>query len=113
MKLIISKPKDNCMQNLKFTDEELQVIRNYNTPEKVQEFLNQLEYNFEEKGETHWTFRGVLKHRIAHCLEGMVTAAVILSQHGYPPVFICIDASDIDHNIFVYWQNGKVGSVEV
>jgi len=98
------------MQNPKFTDEELEVIRNCNTPEKVQEFLNQLDYNFEEKGETFRTFRGILKHRTAHCLEGVITAAAILSQHDYPPLFICIEASDIDHNIFVYWKNGKVGS---
>ena len=99
------------MQNLKFTDAELAVIRNYNTPEKVQEFLNQIDYNFEEKGETYQTFRGVLNRRTAHCLEGVITAAAILSQNGYPPLFICIEARDIDHNIFVYWKDGKVGSV--
>jgi hypothetical protein len=99
------------MQNPKFTDEELKVIKALNTPEKVQDFLSKLDYNFEEKEETDRSLRGVLKHRTAHCLEGMVTAAAILSQHGYPPLFVCIEASDIDHNIFVYWKDGKVGSV--
>jgi hypothetical protein len=99
------------MQNIDFTKDELKIIRKYRTPEKVQEFLNQLDYNFEDKGETYHSFRGVLRHGTAHCLEGMLTAAAILSQHGYPPLFLCMEASDIDHNIFVYWKDGKVGSV--
>lgn len=108
---MITRQQVDGMRRLQFTDEELHVIRHCNTPDKVQDFLNQLEYNFDEKRETHRTFRGVLQHRTAHCLEGMVTAAAILSQHGYPPLSICLEASDIDHNIFVYWQDGHVGSV--
>jgi hypothetical protein len=105
------KQKDNYMQNLEFTDEELKTIKTHNSPERVQEFLSQLPYNFEENGKTSRSFRGVLAHRTAHCLEGVVTAAAILSQHGYPPLIICIEATDIDHNIFVYWRDEKVGSV--
>lgn len=111
VKFIILEVKGICMQSPEFTAEELEAIRTYNSPEKVQQFLNQLPYNFEEKGKTSRSFRGVLKHGTAHCLEGVVTAAAILSQHGYPPLIICIEASDIDHNIFVYWQGGNVGSV--
>ena len=39
------------MQNPEFTHEELDVTKSYNTPERVQDFLNQLDYNFEEKGD--------------------------------------------------------------
>jgi len=100
------------MQNLKFTKEELNIIEKCTTPEGVQNFLNSLDYNFEKNGAKTWrSFRGVVKHREAHCFEAAITSAAILSQHGFSPIIICIEASDIDHNIFVYWQNGKVGSV--
>jgi len=100
------------MRDLEFTKEELNIIRSCNTPEKVQEFLNSLEYNFEENEVQTWrSLRGVVKYREAHCFEAAITAAAILSQHGYPPLIICMEASDIDHNVFIYWQNGKVGSV--
>ena len=100
------------MQNIEFTKEELKIIKMCNTPEKVQNFLDSLEYNFENDGvETFRSLRGIIKHKKAHCFEGAVSAASIMSQQGYPPLIICMEASDIDHNIFVYWLDGKVGSV--
>ncbi len=100
------------MQNIEFTKEELNIIKMYNTPEKVQKFLDSLKYNFENDGiETFRSLRGIIKHKKAHCFEGAVSAASIMSQHGYQPLIICMEASDIDHNIFVYWLDGKVGSI--
>jgi len=100
------------MRNLKFTKEELSIIQECDTPEKVQDFLDSVEYNFEEGGVNTWRpFRAVVKHRKAHCFEAAMSAAAILSQHGFPPLVVCIEARDIDHNIFVFWQDGKVGSV--
>jgi len=100
------------MQTLDFTMEEQDVISRCDTPEKVQEFLNGLDYNFEEDAVKTWrSFRGVLQHGEAHCLEAALTAAAILSQHGLPPIIICMEASDIDHNIFVFREGGKFGSV--
>jgi hypothetical protein len=100
------------MQNITFTKEELKIIKMCNTPEKVQDFLDSLKYNFEEDGiETYRSLRGVIKHKTAHCFEGAMSAASIMSQHGFQPLIICMEASDIDHNIFVYWNHGKVGSI--
>jgi len=100
------------MQNIEFTEEELKIIKMCNTPEKVQDFLDSLKYNFEEDGvETFRSLRGVIKHKTAHCFEGAISAASIMSQHGFRPLIICMEASDIDHNIFVYWCDGRVGSI--
>ena len=55
------------MQNIEFTKEELKIIKTCNTPEKVQNFLDSLEYNFEEDGvETFRSLRDIIKHRTAH-----------------------------------------------
>src|SRR5258708_33066376 len=69
-------------------------------------------YNWERKGETMRSFREVVKRNQAHCLEAAVAAAVILDQHGYPPLLLDIESVDLlDHVVFVFQQNGRWGSI--
>jgi hypothetical protein len=96
----------------RFTKEEAEILRHYDTPEKVQIWLNGLPYNFKEGKEETWrSFRGVVRHGEAHCFEGAVSAAAVLGEHGWPPLLMCMEAADIDHNMFVYRRGGKFGSV--
>jgi hypothetical protein len=83
------------------------------TPLDVQRYLNQLPYNQEPGGRaTLRSFRGVVRHGCAHCLEAALFAAVVLEQHGYPPLVLSFESIDeLDHVIFVYQQRGKWGSV--
>ena len=62
------------------------MIQSLNTPAKVQRFFSQMPYNWERDGGTLRSFRETLKRNEAHCLEAAVGAAVILEQHGYPPL---------------------------
>lgn len=95
-----------------FTAAEWNVIQKYRTPEQVQNFLRSLGYNREKGVKTCVSFRGVIRTKQAHCLEGAIAAAVILEQHGYPPFFVSIESQDkLDHVLFLYKQNGKYGSV--
>ena len=74
--------------------------------------LDALPYNWERDGtSSQKSFRRVARERSAHCLEGAVTAAAVLSQHGFRPLLLCMEARDIDHNLFVYQQRGLWGSV--
>src|SRR4051812_1309283 len=79
----------------------------------VQRFLNQLPYNNEPGGRaTQRSFRGVVRHGCAHCLEAVLFAATVLEQHGYPPLMLSFESIDeLDHVIFVYRRNGLWGSV--
>jgi len=79
----------------------------------VQRFLNELPYNNEPGGRaTLRSFRGVLGHGCSHCLEAALFAAVVLEQHGYPPLVLSFESVDeLDHVIFVYRQGGRWGSV--
>jgi hypothetical protein len=53
-----------------------------------------------------------VKRSKAHCLEAAVGAAVILEQHGYPPLLLDIESQDLlDHVIFVFQQDGLWGSI--
>ncbi len=95
------------------TRTERRLIARLNTPAKVQQYLNALPYNTEPHGRaTLRSFRGVLKHNCAHCLEAALFAAVVLEQHGYPPLVLSFESIDhLDHVIFVYKHRGQWGSI--
>jgi hypothetical protein len=97
-----------------FTAAERRIIRRCNTPARVQEFLNALPYNTEPPPERAKlrSFRGVVQHWTAHCLEAALAAAVILEQHGYPPLVLSFESiDDLDHVLFVYQRSGRWGSI--
>ena len=95
-----------------FTAAERRLIERLRTPLAVQQWLNALPYNNERHGETLRSFRGVVRHDTAHCLEAALAAAVILEQHGWPPIVISFESIDLlDHVIFVYQSRGRWGSV--
>ncbi len=84
------------------------------TPLAVQRYLNALPYNTEPPPgrATLRSFRGVVRHHTAHCLEAALFAATVLEQHGYPPLVISFESIDeLDHVIFVYQSRGRWGSV--
>ena len=97
-----------------FNTAEQRTIDRLRTPLAVQRFLNALPYNTEPAPgrATLRSFRGVLRHGTAHCLEAALAAAVILEQHGFPPLVLSFESIDeLDHVIFVYRQRGRWGSV--
>lgn len=96
----------------KFTPAEWKLVQRLNTPAKVQRFFSEMPYNWEAGGGTMRSFREVVKRNEAHCLEAAVSAAVILEQHGYPPLLLDLESVDLlDHVIFVFKQNGRWGSI--
>jgi hypothetical protein len=97
---------------LAFRPKEWTVIQKFQTPKQVQEFLRTLPYNWEKEGETLRTFRGVIKHWSAHCLEAALSAATILEQHGYPPLLLDLESKDgLDHVLFLFRRRGRYGTV--
>lgn len=99
---------------LPFTRAERRLIARLRTPLDVQRYLNALPYNTEPPPgrATLRSFRGVVQHHTAHCLEAALFAATLLEQHGFPPLVISFESIDeLDHVIFVYRRNGKWGSV--
>lgn len=97
-----------------FTAAERRVIHRLRTPQAVQRFLNALPYNTEPPPGPALlrSFRGVIRHHTAHCLEAAISTAVILEQHGYPPLVMSLESVDgLDHVIFIYKKNGRWGSV--
>jgi hypothetical protein len=95
-----------------FTNKEWGLIQFLRKPAQVQRFFSSMPYNWECDGGTLRSFREVVKRNEAHCLEAAVAAAVILEQHGYPPLLLDIESHDLlDHVIFVFQEDGLWGSI--
>ncbi len=95
-----------------FTAAEWKLIQRLDTPVKVQRYFSALPYNREKSGPSLRSFRELIKRKEAHCLEAAVAAAVILEQHGFPPLLLDLESQDLlDHVIFVFRQDGGWGSI--
>lgn len=95
-----------------FTPAEWKLVQRLNTPFRVQRYFSSLPYNWEKNGPTLRSFRELIKHNEAHCLETAVAAAVILEQHGYPPLLLDLESQDLlDHVLFVFKGNGGWGAI--
>jgi hypothetical protein len=108
----VSRPADGAPSRAQFTRAEWALIQHLRTPAAVQRHLNALPYNVEPKGETLRSFRGVARTGTAHCFEAAMFAAVVLEQHGYPPLVLSFESVDhLDHVLFVYRHATGWGSV--
>ena len=95
-----------------FTPAEQAVFRRLNTPEKVQRFIDGLDYNKEHGGITCRSPRNVLRDRTAHCMEGALFGAAALRILGYPPLLLDLEAvRDDDHVLAIYQRRGHWGAI--
>ena len=97
-----------------FTAAERRLVYRLRTPRAVQQYLNSLPYNTEPPPDpaTLRSFRGVVRHHTANCIEAAITTCVVLEQHGYPPHVMSLESIDgLDHVVFVYQARGRWGSV--
>jgi len=99
---------------LSFTKKEINLIKKLNTPGKVQDFLNSLTFNFEEDGiDTLKSPLMTLREGNAHCFEGALLGAYILSKHVQMPQILHLKAihGDFDHVIAVFKIHGLWGAL--
>ncbi len=95
------------------TREEARTLRRLDTPAKIQDFLDQIPFNFEENGPTHMSPRRALRRGLAHCIEGALIAALALALRGEPPLLMDLVAkgNDDDHVVALYRRGGYWGAV--
>jgi hypothetical protein len=93
--------------------DELKILKSLNTPKKIQDFLNKIPINFEEKGDTCMSPRKVLRENKAHCIEGALLASVALRINRIKSFIVDLEATpkDFDHVICVFKKDGKWGSI--
>jgi len=105
--------KNKFTQKFGFSPKECSILSKLDTPKKIQDYVDALEYNLEEKGETYNSPRVVMRLREADCFEAAVFAAAALRFHGRQPLLIDLISSkdDNDHVLAVFKQNGRWGSI--
>ena len=97
---------------LGLTAEEGAALCQLDAPWKIQEFVVGLGANFETTGDTLRSVRGVLRHRVAHCIEAAFTAACALWLNGDPPLLMDLEAKgDSDHVVAIFRRNGCWGAI--
>ena len=100
-----------------FTKSETAFMRKLNTPGKVQDFLNSLPFNFEKQRkiqrETLKSPMMVLRTKSAHCFEGALFGAYILSSHKFPPLILHLQTTkeDYSHVIAPFKIDGLWGAL--
>jgi hypothetical protein len=91
----------------------LKILKKLDSPKKIQDFLDTMKINFEEKGDTVFSPLTVLEKRVCHCTEGAVLAALALRLHGQPPLLLDLTAvkDDFDHVVALFKKDGKWGAI--
>ncbi len=94
---------------MNWTAEEKKILKALNNPNKIQAFLDSLDYNPNYECRSP---RWVMKKRSAHCFEGALFAAAALQFIGYKPLIVDMRAvNDDDHVIAVFKNDRHWGAV--
>ncbi|MSU45156.1 MAG: hypothetical protein EXS47_00785 [Candidatus Zambryskibacteria bacterium] len=103
------------MKDFGYNKEEIKIFRKLSSPQKIQDFLNSLPFNFEKRGETCMSPRKVLDNKLAHCMEGAILAAAALEFHGAKPILLDLRSTekpyDFDHVVAVFKIEGCFGAI--
>lgn len=99
--------------NFGLTKEEIKLFKKLNSPSKIQDFINSINVNFEENGDSCYSPRMVLKENKCHCIEAAILAALILRVNGFKPLIVDLTANnqDFDHVFAVFKIDGKWGAI--
>ncbi|MFA6100074.1 MAG: hypothetical protein WC750_04340 [Patescibacteria group bacterium] len=95
------------------TKDELRLLRDLNSPSKIQDYLDKMPINLEPEGDTCLSPRRVIRENRAHCIEGAVLAALALRLHGQPPLVLDLTSCkrDFDHVVALFKRHGCWGAI--
>jgi len=95
-----------------FTAGERAVFRRLSSPEKIQQYLDDLLYDKERQGPRCRSPRLVMRDRTAHCMSGALMGAAALRMLEHPPLLMDLEAvRDDDHVLAIFRQHGHWGAV--
>ena len=92
-----------------WTKEELEIFRSLDNADRIQAFLDSLDYNPSYECRSP---RWVMRRRKAHCFEGAIFAAAALRFIGHRPLLIDMKSyNDDDHVLAIFKVDGHWGSL--
>ncbi len=88
-------------------------VKKLTTPAKIQDYLNSIPFNFEKTGDSLSSPMETMRKNTAHCFEGALLGAYLLSQIGYPPLIMYLKSTkhDYDHVIALFEIDGLWGAL--
>ena len=87
---------------------EWQKIKSLKTPQRAQDFVNALKFDFGDGDEIDRSVRGILKSGKADCVGGAVLAAAALWTQGWPPRLLDITTTKHDYyHVLALFKEGK------
>ena len=95
-------------EDLGLAAREFAQLERLSSPRRIQDLLNAIPANHEPQGETVHSVRGVLRHHVAHCIEGALLAACALWVHGEPPLVMHLDCDPADWpHVIALFRRGR------
>ena len=100
-------------RKLGLTPEAAKTLAELRTPERIQDFINDIPWNTEPDGETARSVAEVLRLRQAHCVEGAFVAACAFWLAGRRPLLMDMGASeeDVDHVVALFRRGRYWGAI--
>ncbi len=88
-------------------------LKKINTPQKIQDYLDSIPFNYEKNGETCMSPFMVLREEKAHCIEGAMLAASAMALQGQKPLLMSLKVrkGDYDHVVALFKYNGFWGAI--
>jgi hypothetical protein len=88
-------------------------LKKLNTPAKIQDYLNSIPFNFEKTGDSLSSPMETMRKNTAHCFEGALLGAYLLSHIGHKPLIMYLKSTrdDQDHVIALFKENRLWGAL--
>lgn len=88
-------------------------IAQLRTPERIQDFVAEIPWNYEADGPTALSVAEVLRQNRAHCVEGAFVAGCALWLAGLPPLLMDMGAArgDVDHVVALFRRGRCWGAI--
>ncbi|MBN2093906.1 MAG: hypothetical protein JW740_00825 [Candidatus Zambryskibacteria bacterium] len=93
----------------------IKIIKKLNDPKKIQDFLDKIPFNFEERRETYYSPVQMLKKNKAHCFEGAVFACLCFQKNKIENYLMDLKVKnlkkDSDHTLCIFKINKHWGAI--
>ena len=105
---------NGVMDKYDYSKEEKRLFQRLNSPQKIQDYLNGLPFNF-GRDVKFSSPRVSIRNKTADCLEGALIAATVLEFHGHKPLVLDLRSAkkpfDYDHVVAVFKKDGYFGAI--
>jgi hypothetical protein len=106
-------PQRITKENSGLEHKEWQVLKSLSTPQKIQDYLNSLEFDFAPGDEMDRSVRATLREGKTDCAGAAIFAAAALWAQGERPLILDLTAAepDFDHVVTLFEKGDRYGAI--